>query len=1858
MRRRLVAAVIGLAMAVPLAGLASATATAAGAPTFTTNSDYVFRDNTQSTQARVDDLMSRLTEGEKIAIMVSGNLISIPRLGIQAARSSGGEGLHGVKDGSTVSTVFPSPLGMSQAFDSSMMEKIGDIEAKEALASNNPKVSLLAPVVDLLRDPRQGRAYEGMGEDPVLTGTLAIAETTGMSQRTSEDGYLQFWPTLKHFMGYGSEINRLWTNSVMPPRTMREYYVRPFEYPIAAGTAKSFMNSYPLVNGLPMTVNPIQSEALNYWTPSYPGTGHDEFTTQNDSGSGSSLWVHSQRYLEDNPAERALGVAEGVENGENSWSFRNFGSNSSTSEVYDAIARGLLTESDINEGAERAIAKAIRLGDLDQVGTVKDPYIAETATYRNDLLPEDAATALRASQEQIVLLKNDDQTLPLSSSATQSSGIVLLGSMGEDVLKDHYTSNAAYEISLQNALDNTFGKSDVHYSRAVDTVAFKASNGDYLKAADNQYSNPGSSTAADVPILADGTPSGSTVTLSDKDLLFQFYDYGTISQLLRTPINDLYVQVPHVLNSAYNKGLMVNNTYDPGQAQRDSGTTSYVNYQTFRIVPTGDGATADGTSVGIYNQIAGDGGNNTYGASAMAYDQDDEDLNDGSYVEVNGQDQLQADTVNDGPYRAKIHTDGASILTAPFDKNPNDDTVDNLPANYKYDMVTVQSSEDAIKAQVDAAPADAPIVMVVGYDPHLNAREAIDNNQTGLSAQQMRNIDYVTNTLGRDVVLVVKTGSPMTIDESVQDNARVKSILEIGQSGQEEGSALVSAMFDGGYSVPTTGFEPATDRYANPSSNKAAGAAYDSYPGYLPSGSRTIPAYAPAGRLSATWYKQVSDMIGASEDHEPASYRFPAYQESDPSTGAFNNDNLSNMDGTIPNGIETYDIIKGQRTYQYFDGTPLYPFGYGLTYANFDYSPITVSAVSGNTFTISGTVKNTGTVTSDEVVQAYSAFAGTPSRIKQANERLIAFTRLLKVAPGETRPYSFTVDYTDKLAVWDVETSKYIVEPGAYTIKVAKSSADQGQQATLDLTTGETEVTAAAVRNLDKETLATDFDDYSNISRDCSDMEIVATDADNTDPQSVSLRRDGAWLVYKDVDVAAGTNMLTMNVGSDRAGTIKVFAVPTGSAAPDFKTATPIAKLNVTNTRPDGVTEVGGGISPLAVNYTTGTIPSWGNYPYPGTAEGQATQDNYVRPDLQTRTAKATVSAGTYDIYVYTTQRGSRIQWLKLGTGKDKTTAVSISEIDGQYSIRDKGGSIDLDAQLTPVTSAQKVTWGISGDNVATIDPAGVLTAKGNANGTVTVTARSGSKVASRQILVTNQLDSNKVTINGSAQTIEYPIIRTGSSLGATDAISTYQGSADQNVIASGTFADNAEGYYLPGNFLSVPDSAITWKVTNLNGRATKLATIKASGLLYATGKGDGQVLVTATLKANPDISATRVMTLTGQTARDPYKLIQAETYNTTTAQTSSGATPSPATTWGKGGEQFGLEMPLDNGSVTSFDKVGFGQVKPGVAAVRVAPSTSADAGQTVTIKVWANTVGGKLLATVAGKLPDSTLDYSTLTADIQHAVTGTHTVLLEVDGASARVDWFGFNPAGSTPGASVDRTALAAAIAQAQGLDAAGYTAGSWAACADALTDALAVNTDTTATQAAVDAATEALQTAIASLVPMNTVTGIEAAQSVIGVRTGKTIKLPVQVYTTGGSTDVTWSSANPAIATVAADGTIKGVKAGHTTVTATAVQLDASGSHESVTATVYVSATKVALTSLSAQVPATLTVGSTAHVAVVIAPLKTTGDKVTFTSSKPAVFTVDGAGTITGVAQGQGVLTIKASDASVEYTVKVTVA
>ena len=171
--------------------------------------------------------------------------------------------------------------------------------------------------------------------------------------------------------------------------------------------------------------------------------------------------------------------------------------------------------------------------------------------------------------------------------------------------------------------------------------------------------------------------------------------------------------------------------------------------------------------------------------------------------------------------------------------------------------------------------------------------------------------------------------------------------------------------------------------------------------------------------------------------------------------------------------IDDYDIIRGKRTYRYFDGEALYAFGHGLTYTTFEYSDFAVS-LSDGLLTFTFTVENAGNVASDEVAQVYAI--APASRVMKPLRQLLAFQRLHDVQPGEKRAVILTAS-VEELRFYDVISQRLMVEAGEYRFFAGASSADEAVAAFLAIP-GE----ATGLRDMTKFIPADHYDDCDNVT--------------------------------------------------------------------------------------------------------------------------------------------------------------------------------------------------------------------------------------------------------------------------------------------------------------------------------------------------------------------------------------------------------------------------------------------------------------------------------------------------------------------------------------------------------------------------------------------------------------------------------------------------------------------------------------------------------------------------------------------------------------------------------------------------------
>ncbi|MFB7572251.1 glycoside hydrolase family 3 C-terminal domain-containing protein [Streptomyces sp. NPDC056165] len=237
----------------------------------------------------------------------------------------------------------------------------------------------------------------------------------------------------------------------------------------------------------------------------------------------------------------------------------------------------------------------------------------------------------------------------------------------------------------------------------------------------------------------------------------------------------------------------------------------------------------------------------------------------------------------------------------------------------------------------------------------------------------------------------------------------------------------------------------------------------------------------PAGRLPQTWYADDSD---------------------------------------LPDLLD-YDVIGSRQTYLYFEGTPLFPFGHGLSYASFGYGDLAVR-VGQDTVRVSFTVTNHGGVTADEVAQLYTR-AANPSVPRPRRE--LAAHRRITLAPGEKADLTFEVPLI-ALEFWDVSLGRRRLEPGPYDFLVGASSEDIRLRTTLTLD-GE----PGTPRPLLQHGLnAVDFDEQSGI-------EIVDRTRTTGDAVTPAPGRPGE-LLYRDCDFGTGVTRVSVEAAGE--GTVEL----------------------------------------------------------------------------------------------------------------------------------------------------------------------------------------------------------------------------------------------------------------------------------------------------------------------------------------------------------------------------------------------------------------------------------------------------------------------------------------------------------------------------------------------------------------------------------------------------------------------------------------------------------------------------------------------------------------------------------------------
>jgi len=349
---------------------------------------------------RARQLVEQMTVEEKIAQMMN-DAPAIERLGIPAY-DWWNESLHGVARAG-IATVFPQAIGLAATWNVPLHHRVATIIADEARAKHHEFVrqgdtsmykglTFWAPNINIFRDPRWGRGQETYGEDPFLTARLGVAFVTGL--QGDDPTYLKVVATPKHFAVHsGPEHARAYFDVYPNERDLRETYLPAFEATVREGKAASVMGAYNRFNGDPCCAsNRLLNEILrDEW-------GFDGFVF---ADCGAILNIYKFHQVVPTAAEAsALAVNNGCD----------MDCGDTYHALSDAVTQGLIDEATITRALIRAFVGRYRLGMFDppeQVPYTQIPYsVNDSAEHR--------AVALQVAKESLVLLKNENNQLPLS----------------------------------------------------------------------------------------------------------------------------------------------------------------------------------------------------------------------------------------------------------------------------------------------------------------------------------------------------------------------------------------------------------------------------------------------------------------------------------------------------------------------------------------------------------------------------------------------------------------------------------------------------------------------------------------------------------------------------------------------------------------------------------------------------------------------------------------------------------------------------------------------------------------------------------------------------------------------------------------------------------------------------------------------------------------------------------------------------------------------------------------------------------------------------------------------------------------------------------------------------------------------------------------------------------------------------------------------------------------------------------------------------------------------------------------------------------------------------------------------------
>ncbi len=408
---------------------------------------------------RVDDLISQMTLEEKVQQM-RDHAPAIPRLGVPKY-DWWNEGLHGVAFAG-YATNFPQVIGMAATWDTQLVHVMGQTISTDARAKYDEAIrqgqheqffglTFWAPNINIFRDPRWGRGQETYGEDPFLTGRMAVAFVSGM--QGDDPNYFRVVSTPKHYAVHsGPEPTRHTVNVDVSNHDLEDTYLPAFRAAVTEAHAQSVMCAYNSIDGAPACANAmlLQQHLRDAW--------HFDGYVVSDCAAVADVFT-GHHFAPDMPHAAAAAVKAGtdLECG--------YGPGQAFPSLVDAVHQGLISEAEINTALHRLFRARFRLGMFDP----PESYAYGRIPFSEVNSPEHRALSLQAARESMVLLKNANHALPLKSSV---ASIAVIGPTAEYVqsLQGNYNGPPPNPVYPVNGIEKRFAAAHVTYAQGSTLV--------------------------------------------------------------------------------------------------------------------------------------------------------------------------------------------------------------------------------------------------------------------------------------------------------------------------------------------------------------------------------------------------------------------------------------------------------------------------------------------------------------------------------------------------------------------------------------------------------------------------------------------------------------------------------------------------------------------------------------------------------------------------------------------------------------------------------------------------------------------------------------------------------------------------------------------------------------------------------------------------------------------------------------------------------------------------------------------------------------------------------------------------------------------------------------------------------------------------------------------------------------------------------------------------------------------------------------------------------------------------------------------------------------------------------------------